>query len=184
MRQLNPQNDTVRTFKPMRKGNLLFSAVQFIFVVALFLLGGLFIGLHYTPHLRMSIANLIMDQAVNLSFLGYVTIVCALLLCIGFYVMHRGAYFRIRMDGGDVIVEPKLIEGLVQDYWKERFPENELKTEVILRGYEQIEVVAEMPQTELTAREVLLPEIEKELGALLSAHLGYRREWMMTLIIK
>lgn len=168
----------------MRKGNLLFSAVQFIFVVALFLLGGLFIGLHYAPHMRMSFANFITDQAVNLSFLGYLTISCALLLCIGFYVMHRGAYFRIKMDGGDVIIEPKLIEGLVQDYWKERFPEKEFKTEVILRGFEQIEVIAEMPQTELEAREVLLPEIEKELGALLSSHLGYRREWMMTLIIK
>ncbi len=167
----------------MRKGNLLFSAVQFIFVVALFLLGGLFIGLHYAPHMRMSLANFITDQDVNLSFLGYVTICCALLLCIGFYAMHRGTYFRIRMEGGDVIVEPKLIEGLVQDYWKSRFPENVLRAEVILRGYEQIEVVAEMPQTELEAREVLLCEIEKELGALLSAHLGYRRELMMTLII-
>lgn len=168
----------------MRKGNLLFSAVQFLFVFALFLLGGLLIGLHYAPHLRMSIASMILDQAVSLSFLGYMTIVCALLLCIGFYVMHRGAYFRIRMDGGDVTVEPKLIEGLVQDYWKERFPERGFKTEVILRGYKQIEVVAEMPEVELSVREVLLPEIEKELGALLLSHLGYRREWMMTFIIK
>lgn len=184
MRQLKLQNVTARIFNPMRKGNLLFSAVQFIFVVALFLLGGLFIGLHYAPHMRMSLAHFITDQVVNLSFLGYITICCAFLLCIGFYVMHRGSYFRIRMAGGDVVVEPKLIEGLVQDYWQERFPQNALKTEVILRGYEQIEVVAEMPQSEWEAREVLLSEIEKELSALLSAHLGYRREWMMTLTIK
>ncbi len=168
----------------MRKGNLLFSAVQFIFVVALFLLGGLFIGLDYAPHLRVSFANSITAQTVNLSFLGYVTVGSALLLCIGFYVMHRGAYFRIRMETGDVIVEAKLIEGLIQDYWKERFPANVLKTEVILRGFKQIEVVAEIPLVELETRQIFLPEIEKELGILLSAHLGYRREWMMTLIIK
>ncbi len=107
----------------MRKGNLLFSAVQFIFVVAVFLLGGLLIGLQYAPHLRQALARFIMDDAVNLSVLGYATIVSALLLTFGFYVMHRGVYFRVRMGETEAVVEPKLIESLVDGYWKELFPE-------------------------------------------------------------
>ena len=168
----------------MRKGNLLFSAVQFIFVVALFLLGGLLIGLQYAPHMRMAIAAMITDYAISLSVLGYVTLSCACLLCLGFYVMHRGAYLQIQMDAGEVVIEPKLIEGLVRDYWKKRFPENELSTEVILRGGKRIEIVAEWPSADGELREVLLPEIEQELGALLKSHLKYQQKWMMTLVTR
>ena len=168
----------------MRKSNLLFSAVQFIFVIALFLLGGLFIGLQYAPHLRMAIAVFVMDSAIAFSFLGYVTVVCALLLSIGFYVMQRGAYYQVQMDRGPVVVEPKLIEEFVQGYWKKRFPEKELRTEVILRGKQRIEVVAEMPEMPLESQAVLLSEVELELGSLLENHLGYRRNWMMTVIVK
>ncbi len=41
-----------------------------------------------------------------------------------------------------------------------------------------------MPEMDAEQSKVLLAQIEKELGALLSRHLGYRRELLMTIIIK
>jgi hypothetical protein len=166
----------------VRKGNLFFSAVQFIFVVALFLLGGLLIGAHYAPHLKLAIAAMITDHAVNLSLLGCMMMGCAFLLCLGFYVMYRGAYLQIEMNHGEAVIEPKLIEGLVRDYWKKRFPEKKLSAEVIIRSRKRIEVIAEMPSVEWEIQEILLPEIEQELTDLLKSHLKYQQKWTMTLI--
>ncbi len=166
----------------MRKGNLLFSFVQFIFVIALFLLGGLFIGLHYTPRLRMEFAVFITDHSVSLSLLGWAIIGCALLLCIGFYVMYRGAYYQVEMAQGQAVIDARIIEQVVRGYWKGRFPGQELTAEVVLRGKNAIEVLAEVPEMPLDPQVALLAEVELELGLLLERHLGHRREWAMTVI--
>ena len=55
---------------------------------------------------------------------------------------------------------------------------------MILRGKQQIEVVVEMPEMPPESQAVLLSEVELELGSLLENHLGYRRNWMMTVIVK
>lgn len=166
----------------MRPGHLLFSGVQFIFVAMLFLLGGLFIALEYTPSFRASLAALIIDYPAILSFFGWVVVGCSILLALGFYVMYRGSYYHVQMDRAQVSIDSKVVEELVQVYWKQRFPEKEFKVQVFLRGKREIEVLAEMPGMELEAQSVLLTEVEFELGALLDHHLGHSREWLMTIL--
>ena len=57
----------------MKTGNLLFSAVQFVFAALVVLLGGLFIGLEYAPHLRYYIADFF-QLTPHFSLIGYLVL--------------------------------------------------------------------------------------------------------------
>lgn len=168
----------------MRSGNLLFSAIQFIFVVAVFLLGGLFIGLEHAPQFRSAVAEFFFSSTSSFSAIGYTILGVACLLLLGFYVMNRGVYYQVEMGDHRCQVEPKIIRSYVQGYWKEIFPEQNCQADVVFHANQEIEVLAELPGLCLEQHKVFLSQIEKDLGDLLASHFGYQRPFLVTVVIK
>jgi hypothetical protein len=168
----------------MRQEHVVFSAVQLLFILALFLIGGFFVSMEYLPHLKYQFSVALVHQSFNYLILGFVLVGVALLLGTLFYQMQKKPYFHVQMDGVSAIIEPKLIESLIEGYWRELFPEQEVHFEVIVREHERIEVLAQMPQMVLDRQPKFLMQIEKELGALLHSHLKYRHPLRMTITLK
>jgi hypothetical protein len=168
----------------MRTGNLLFSAVQFVFVVILFLLGGFFIGLKHAPLLCSIVARFFSEQAKGLTVIGYALVGCAFLLLCGFYAMNRRMYYQVKMKGARCEVDSQLIRSYVQGYWNEIFPDQSCQTDVLLHVNQQIEVFAEMPGLPIQEQQVLLSQIEVELGSLLARTFGYHRDFLVTVVLK
>jgi hypothetical protein len=164
----------------MRTGNLLFSAVQLIFVVALFLLGGLFLGLSHVPQFRDRIAQFFLSDSESLMSIGYAILGVATLLFSGFYAMHRGSYFQVEMGSSRLDVDPSVIQNYVQSYWNDIFPEQQLETQILLRRNKKIEILAEMPPMADEELTELLTQIETELSCLLEHILGYRSDFLIT----
>jgi hypothetical protein len=167
----------------MRTPNLIFSAVQFIFVVMLVLIGSLFLGFAHAPQFRYTIAQFFTEHSSSLSAMGWGIIGFACLLACGFFAMNRGSYYRIEMQRHQAGVEPEVVCQYVQSYWSEIFPELSGKTAVVLHGKRKIEIIAHIPNLNEEDFNCLLPKIEEELGILLAHAFGYRREFLLTLTL-
>src|SRR5689334_18878970 len=128
----------------MKTGNLLFSAVQFMFAMLIILLGVFFVGLQYASHLRYTIADFF-SQSAHFSFIGYLILACGGLLLAGFYTMHRGVYYRIKMGRNEVLIDSAVIQEMAREYWKTIFPDQNLTIEIDLSNKQKIEMFAEFP---------------------------------------
>jgi hypothetical protein len=168
----------------MRTGNLLFSAVQFIFVVLFLLIGVFFVGLQYAPHLRNAIAAFFFNGSAHFSLIGYGILACGGLLLLGFYTMCRGVYYRFKMGRHEVFVDSAVVQGYVQDYWKKCFPNRNLSVDVDLSKDQKIEVFVEMPLLPLEKQQEVLEKAENDLSQILQKHLGYRKEFLFSILLK
>ncbi len=168
----------------MKTGNLLFSAVQFIFVISILLAGLLFIALHYSPHLRIAIAQFFSQPGAPFSLIGCLILVCGGLLLLGFYSMYRGSYYTVRMGKNELFVDPAVIHGYVEEYWKSVFPNQELSIEIDLSKSQTIEMFMEMPMLPPDKQHSILEKAEVDLSQILQKHLGYRREFLISILVK
>ncbi len=128
----------------MRIENLLFSAVQFFLVLVVSCMGLFFIALPWAPKVRFTCADFIAERDDLFIPLGALLLGVGLILGIGFYFMQRKAYFQVRMSPA-IHVEKALLRTLLEAYWKDRYPEEKLKTDVILHRDQRIELIAELP---------------------------------------
>jgi hypothetical protein len=168
----------------MKTGNLLFSAVQFLFVILIMLLGVFFIGLQHVSYLRFAVVQFLSQQTALFSLIGFLILGCGALLLYGFYTMHRGWYYTLKMGQHTVLVDLPVIQGVVREYWKTVFPDQDLAIEVNVTKAQKIEMFMELP---LLAPEKQLKTLEKaelDLSHLLQKHLGYRRDFSLSVLVK
>jgi hypothetical protein len=163
----------------MRKENLLFSAVQFFLVLALACTGLFFIALPWAPQVRFTCAAFLAQREDLFMPLGGLILGVAAILGVGFYFMQRKAYFQIRMSPA-VHVERALLKTLLEAYWKERYPEEKLKTDVVVHRDQKLELVAELPHLKSADPEKLLMDVQLEVGKLMLHQLGYKRDFIFT----
>ena len=167
----------------MRKENLLFSAVQFFLVLAVACMGIFFIALPWAPQVRFTCASFIAERDDLFIPLGGLLLGVAVILGVGFYFMQRKAYFQVRMSPA-IHVEKALLQTLLDIYWKERYPQEKLKTDVVLHNDNQIELIAELPTLKSADPEKLLADVQLEVGKLMLQQLGYKRDFTFTFELK
>lgn len=160
----------------MRNGSLLFSAVQFLMIVALFGIGGVLLGFHYAPHVRQEVANWIVEPKGSLFFLGWLIIAAALLLAICFWMMQKPKYLRIQMKSKDFFVDEPLVRQVIGQFWSAEYPDKTPPEEIYF-AHQKVEVITESLECDLE-------EIEMRLGSFLSEQLGYEQEFFVTFTSK
>jgi hypothetical protein len=163
----------------MRFENLFFSAVQFFLVLVVTCAGLFFIALPWAPQVRFTCAAFLAQRDDLFIPLGILLLGIALILGIGFYFIQRRAYFQVRMSPA-VHVEKALLQTLLGVYWKGRYPDEKLKTDVVLHRDQSIEMIAELPNLPSSDPEKLLTEVELEVGRLILQQLGYKRSFIFT----
>lgn len=160
----------------MRNGNLLFSAIQFLIIAALFFVGAAFFVLHCLPHTRIELSNWILRPDAKFFFLGAITVGGATLLALSFWMMQRGRYLRLQMEGGKYSLDESLVKTLIGEFWKENFPQKPPPHEVYC-AHQKIEIIGQEMEEDLEM-------IEDRLSAHLAKQLGYEREFFLTLSLK
>ena len=168
----------------MRSGHLLFSAVQFLFTTLILLLGGFFIGLHYAPHLGLTIGQFFIGHSEAFIPIGLSILGCGSLLLIGFYAMNRGAYFRFQIPAKDAVIEAAVFRSCIKKYWREQFPQEDLSTDVILHADKKIEISVELPPLDAEDHQKFLENVESDLRSLLAKSLGYKSDFLLTVIVR
>jgi hypothetical protein len=167
----------------MRTGHLLFSAVQFLFVVGVLCLGVLLIALSGSMTLRSIVVDFFMKGEGMLAFMGISVLVVGLLLLMGFYSMHRGTYLQMEMRDGKTQVEVGVIRQYAELYWKQALPGHQVRTEVWIYPNQRIEMAVEIPHLSSEELQEVLERVEKELSALLQEKIGYSREFVFNVVV-
>lgn len=85
------------------------------------------------------------------------------------------------MSCNKTIIEEAVIEDYVKRYFSELFPLQEVLSEIIIKGPQNLEVVAHFPDMTEKEKEDLLQRIQNELGVLLARKLGYEKDFFLTL---
>jgi len=165
----------------MRSSKAIFSAVQFLILVAFFSLGALFLGLYSLPQVKQNLVEWIIQENDNFLFLGQLILGTAFFLTLCFWAMNRQQLLRLQMKGTPFFVDEDLIRKIVAQFWKEEFPEEPKPKDVYL-ARQRIEIVASPPKGENWVEE--LEQVEKRLAKKLSEHIGYEREFFVSLTTK
>lgn len=156
----------------MRNGNLLFSAVQFLMIAALFGIGAVFFGLHFLHGARLEFANWILQNSDRYLVLGYLLFgtSCVLTLCL--WSMQRKKFLRVQLEKGKFSIEESVIRARIDAFWEEAFPGKPKPTDVYI-AHQKIEVIADNSLEDLE-------QIEERLSTLLANEFGYNKPTFVT----
>jgi len=160
----------------VRNGRLFFSAVQLAIVVALFGVGGLLLGMHYSSYVRQKVADWILGPQTSFMLLGWLVVAIALLLAVCFGMMQKARYLRLEMGGKEFFAEDALLKQAIEQFWQETFPDAPVPKEIYLAG-KKIEIITQDAEYDLE-------ELEQRLASHLSQKFGYQKEFFVTLVAK
>lgn len=163
----------------MRTGNLLMSAVHFLFAMAVLCASIFSLLLAYNPILRASFLSSL-EREVFFFILGLSGLILSLVLLVGFYFLYRRSYYRVKMGEHVLEMEPALINQYVTSFWKEHLPDYQITSEVLVHSHHKIEIMASLESpSELL---MVLEEIEEPLKRVLFKNIGYRDELVLTVL--
>jgi hypothetical protein len=168
----------------MKTGNLLFSAVQFFLSIAILCGGGFLAALPLAPKVRFKMAQFFFEKEDLFLPVGLILFSIGLILLVGFYFMYRRQYYQVKLKASVHDIELALLQATLSVYWKKLFPKQDLSTDVFLHKDQKIELVAEVPSLSPQEHKELLKKVENEVGTLLSKQLGYKREFLLTVLVK
>ena len=98
--------------------------------------------------------------------------------------MNRGVYLALTMGKGDCLVDPVLVRGYLEDFWKKKFPDQDLSVDVSVSKDQKLEVFVEMPAFSVDEPGAFLEKAEGELCRILQSRIGYTRDFQLSLLVK
>lgn len=167
----------------MNSKSALFSAVQFLLVLVVCCAGLFLMVLPSAPQVSTKCAAFLIERTDLFMPLGGLVLAVGIVLGVGFYFLQKKTYFQISMKP-PAYLEAYVIQGILDHYWKNAFPGQNLKTEAIIHPDQKIELIAEFPLISEEQTPKMLKEIEHEIGHLLLRKLGYRKEFLFTFLKK
>jgi hypothetical protein len=164
---------------------MLSSALQFFVALGLMGLGGFFLLLFYIPRLKIAFCHALANHPGIFSLCGSVSFGLGMGLFIAFYVMNRGVYYQVKMsENAQMSIDPEIIRQYASQYWKQQFPLEAIDVDVLIHSGSKIELIAESGALSHELQEELLEKTERELSAILAQKIGYRRELLITVVMK
>lgn len=165
----------------MRTGHHIFSLVHLLVLLLVICLGLFFVFLPWSPEFRFYLAKLLNESSAVFPKIGFSLVSFGLMLLLGFYFLNKKSYIKYKMSCNKTIIEEAVIEDYVKRYFSELFPLQEVLSEIIIKGPQNLEVVAHFPDMTEKEKEDLLQRIQNELGVLLARKLGYEKDFFLTL---
>ena len=165
----------------MRTGHLLFSAVHLFMVLLIFAFGVFFLLLESSDSLRLGLEQLLVNNGRIFVKIGIVFLSVGCLLLIGLYRLNKQPYLTLKISGSKVLIDEAIIRDYLEHYWKEVFPHQEIRSEVVLHLPQKLEIIVELPAMQEEDKEPLLSRMENELSVLLARKLGYEKEFFLTI---
>ncbi len=166
----------------MRRGHLLFSAVQFLFTLFFAVMSFWFLWLAYSPYAWISLQNYLAGHPALFFVLGYGSAIFTVVLLISFYAMNKKVYYKVQMNAQNALVNSSIFEAYVEQFWKEEFPELICQSEVLIHGDERVEILTSIGKGAHLLEEKQLKHVEAHLGRLLFHKIGYRGDFTLTII--
>lgn len=122
----------------------------------------------------------LLEEPMFFFFLGVSIVSFSAVLFGLLYWLNRRRYFQIRLDQCEALVNESIIKEYVVQYWKQRFPDQKPKLQIVIHPSQMIEIITTLPQGENEM--VKLEKIEGELSSLFSRKFGYKKSLTLTVM--
>ena len=165
----------------MRSAHLLMSAVHFLFAVGVLFFSVFFLLVAHDPLLRSSFFQFF-QQENRFVTVGVSGLVVSFSLFTGLYWIHRRHFYQVKMDHHRMEIDSALIKKYVQSFWEEYLPHSAIESDVVIHSEGELEIVACLKNGSSDPIYSNLQQIEKQLGAVLSKKVGYKKEFLLTVV--
>ncbi len=126
------------------------------------------------------IVQTLLEEPMFFFFLGISIVSFSVVLFTLLYWLNRKRYFSLQLDHCKAFVNERIIKDYVTQYWKQMFPEQRPKLQIVIHPNQVIEVIASFPQDHDEMQS--LETIEKELSSLFAQKFGYRKKLTLTVV--
>ncbi len=168
----------------MHSTKVLFSSLHFL-IVTIFLCVGFFLYFApYFPHWEIFLRSVI-ENPFSLRIAGGIFFVFGLLLCYGFYKLYQGRFYQVIMKDSDknTFVDLSVVRRYAESYLQKEFSGKVSLQDVFCRDKKKLELVAKFSPLPFSQHEEILHRIENEFAKDLANYLGYKEEFVFTVIV-
>ena len=167
----------------MRTSHLYLSALHFILVAFLFLVGLFFLlgsKVSYTAYAWKQFVEASPDFFFST---GIALLSFALLLFLSLRTIYSRVFYKVKISSSPVEVDPNLIHSYVTAHMKELSPVSPVALEVFINKKQTIEIIAKLPSNDVHEHQLILQELEKGLPTLFAEKLGYKRDVLFSVVL-
>jgi hypothetical protein len=168
----------------MHSTKVLFSSLHFLVVTIFFCVGFFLYFTPYFPHWEIFLRNIIED-ASSLRLAGGIFFAVGLLLCYSFYKLYQGRFYQVTMKNSDknAFIDLSVVRRYAEAYLHKEFLGKVSLQDVICRDKKKLELVAKFAPLPFSEHEEILHRIENEFAQDLANYLGYKQEFLFTVIV-
>ncbi len=164
----------------MKLRDIVFSFFHFLVVFLFLAVGGILMAIPLSKKVHFVIVQTLLEEPMFFFFLGVSVVSFSVLLFSLLYWLNKKRYFHLELEHCEALVNEGIIKDYVTEYWKQMFPGQKPKLQVVIHPSELIEVITTLP-TNLEEMQSL-NKIEKELTTLFSKKFGYKKKLTLTVV--
>ena len=165
----------------MRTEKVLMSALHIVLLFLVLAIGIFCLFLGSIPALKSLAIDTITDSPHFFIKIGLMIIAFAFLLGFVLYLINKKQYFKVVMNSHSCNISAHLIREYIEKYWRREYPKEKIKTEVILKKSQNIEIIARLPFIKKIDADVFFEKTEKEIAKLLFDKFQYQKKFILTL---
>jgi hypothetical protein len=166
----------------MRTSHLILSALHFIIVAFLFLVGLFFLIASNDTYLCLLWHKFTEGASSCFLSIGAGLVLFSVLLGVSFFILYKKRFYQVKFAPYRAEVDKSVIHSYVSECMKEVIPLSS-SFEVMILKDQSIQIAARLPSSHIDHHEVWLEEIEKRLSATFFHQLGYKKELIFTVVL-
>jgi len=156
-----------------------YSLISFITALFFILIGLIGIIIPWSPSIRTSFVQFILNESLFLSLFGVISIFTGLAIAASILMNTKRKYYCIRSDDNAVSVDEAVIQQYLDVYWKELFPGSDIASHLVLKN-NKIHISVDFPNIPVGQQQLILEKIKQDLRSKFADLLGYHNEFYLT----
>lgn len=158
----------------MRSEQLLISLLGLLLGFVLIFLGGV---LFFIPSLSLQeLSQVALHFKIPLIYLPFFPVIVGTLILAACFRLNRRRYLLCKMGGFSV--EDRLVAYFIEEKLQQMFPGKKVECDVLIKGKEKVEILANIPYVSEKNRQEIFEKIEVLLSALLRKQCHFQKDFI------
>jgi len=163
----------------MRAGRFFKIALTMIVSLFTLFLSVIFMTTPWNRHLRKWFVKSLIESKMAMFSLGLVFLAFTLLLIFTIVRLSRRRELVIPTKGGRVVLNQKVFEDYLQQYWQRLFPNHVVDQKVVMKK-DHVKIIVDFPPVPKGDEQKILDKVHDDLGDLFQKIVGYEGEFELT----
>lgn len=156
-----------------------YSIINILNALFFILIGMVGILIPWSIHVRTLLTQFIFEDYLAISLFGFAFFIIGIAIFINILMNTKKNYYRINSSKTTTTVDEAVIQGYLNTYWKQLFPESEIPYHLQIKN-NKIHIAVDLPYFPINEQKSLLERIRTDLIGIFSKVLGYQEEFLLS----